>query len=118
MSGARPQAHGCARLQDVVWPVSISAQLAFVAALVGIEYTLSAGPVVTAGANRLVTLQVTMDDASSVPALTVGSMVIVSGVTYTSPRKGNDLPNGQAQKPWSSTCARRGSRSGCPSSRG
>ncbi|HUZ37022.1 MAG TPA: hypothetical protein VMV17_11890 [Streptosporangiaceae bacterium] len=98
--------------------MSISAQLAFVAALVGIEYTLSAGPVVTAGANRLVTLQVTMDDASSVPALTVGSMVIVSGVTYTSPRKGNDLPNGQAQKPWSSTCARRGSRSGCPSSRG
>lgn len=49
---------------------------------VGVEYGLSLGPVMRSGGDRLVTLDLTMDNKSSVTALTIGSMVVVRGVSY------------------------------------
>jgi hypothetical protein len=59
---------------------------------VGIEYGLSLGPMVRSGGDRLVTLDLTMDNKSSVTALTVGSMVIVRGVSYTNAGRSNTTP--------------------------
>jgi len=59
---------------------------------VGIEYGLSLGPVVRSGGDRLVTLDLTMDNKSSVTALTVGSMVVVRGVSYTNAERSNATP--------------------------
>ena len=56
---------------------------------VGVEYGLSVGPVVRSGGDRLVALDLTMDNKSSVTALTVGSMVIVRGISYTNAGKSN-----------------------------
>lgn len=56
---------------------------------VGVEYGLSVGPVVRSGGDRLVTLDLTMDNKSSVTVLTVGSMVIVRGISYTKAGKSN-----------------------------
>lgn len=56
---------------------------------VGVEYGLSMGPVVRSGGDRLVTLDLTMDNTSSVTALTVGSMVVVRGISYTNAGESN-----------------------------
>jgi hypothetical protein len=50
---------------------------------VGIEYSLSAGPVVQSGSNRFVTLRFTMKNVSSVAAIELNSMLIVTGLSYT-----------------------------------
>jgi len=53
-------------------------------AQVGIEYGVSLGPVVNSGGgSRLVTIDLTMDNESPVTALTLGSMVVVSGLEYS-----------------------------------
>lgn len=59
---------------------------------VGVEYGLSLGPVMRSGGDRLATLDLTMDNKSSVTALTIGSMVVVRGVSYTNVGKSNVTP--------------------------
>ncbi len=71
---------------------------------VGVEYGLSVGPVVRSGGDRLVTLDLTMDNESSVTALTVGSMVVVRGISYAGTGNSNVTAqqlkklNGRAQQ--------------------
>ena len=50
--------------------------------LVGIQYGVSVSPAVASGSDRLVTLDFTMEDQSSVTAVALGSMVIVRGLIY------------------------------------
>jgi hypothetical protein len=49
---------------------------------VGIQYALTVGPVVRSGSDKLVTLQFTMENESSVTALTLDSMIVVRGISY------------------------------------
>jgi hypothetical protein len=49
---------------------------------VGINYSLTLGPVARSGDNTLATLQLTMADESSLTAVVLGSMVVVSGISY------------------------------------
>jgi hypothetical protein len=49
---------------------------------VGIDYSLALGSMIRSGGDRIVTVELTMRDASSAAALAVDSMVIVSGVSY------------------------------------
>ncbi len=49
---------------------------------VGLQYGLSVVSVTPSGHDRIVTLDLTMEDQSSVVALTLGSMVVVSGLTF------------------------------------
>jgi hypothetical protein len=49
---------------------------------VGISYSLTLGPVARSGDNALATLQLTMEDESSLTAVILGSMVVVSGIRY------------------------------------
>jgi hypothetical protein len=51
---------------------------------VAIEYSLSAGPVIQSGSNRLVTLTLTMKNVSSASATILNSMIIVTGLSYPS----------------------------------
>lgn len=54
--------------------------------------------VTTSGSNRLVTLNVTMNNKSPVTALTVGSMIVVRGVKYLSSPKSKVISNAEAQR--------------------
>jgi hypothetical protein len=49
---------------------------------VGIQYGLSVVSVVSSGSGRIVTLDLTMENQSSVTTLTLGSMVTVAGLTF------------------------------------
>ncbi len=51
---------------------------------VGIDYGLDLGSVVRSGGDSLVPVNLTMEDESPVTALTLGSMVVVSGINYPS----------------------------------
>jgi hypothetical protein len=64
---------------------------------VGIEYTLTLRSVVQADSQTLADLQITMENVSSVPALSVGSMVEVSGLSYAT-GKPNALSNDAAER--------------------
>ena len=66
-------------------------------AQVGIEYTLTLRSVVQSDSQTLADLQLTMENLSSVTALSVGSMVEVSGLSYTS-GKPNALSNDAAER--------------------
>ena len=64
----------------------------------GVEYSVSLGPVVSSGDDRFVTIDVTMDNESPVTALTLASMVVVSGLEYTSPTQVGATSKAEAQK--------------------
>ncbi len=49
---------------------------------VGIDYGLTLGSMARSGSARLVQVDLTMKDESSVTAVTLGSMVVVSGISY------------------------------------
>lgn len=49
---------------------------------VGIKYSITAGPVLRSGSNRLVTLTLTMKNDSSAPAIVLNSMLVVTGISY------------------------------------
>ena len=49
---------------------------------VGIKYSITAGPVLRSGSNRLVTLTLTMQNVSSAPAIVLNSMLVVTGIRY------------------------------------
>jgi len=66
-------------------------------AQVGIEYTLTLRSVVQSDSLTLADLQLTMENLSSVTALSVGSMVEVSGLSYTS-GKPNALSNDATER--------------------
>ena len=51
---------------------------------VGIDYGLALGSVARSGSERLVQVDLTMKDESAVTALTLDSMVVVSGISYPS----------------------------------
>ncbi len=51
---------------------------------VGIDYGLALGSVARSGGDRLVQVDLTMKDESAATALTLESMVVVSGITYPS----------------------------------
>lgn len=66
---------------------------------VGIEYAVSLGPVVNSGGgSRLVTIDLTMDNESPVTALTLGSMVVVTGLEYTSSGRQGAISSKAAQE--------------------
>ena len=62
---------------------------------VGIQYGFSVGPVVTSGGSRIVTVDFTMENQSSVTALTIGSMIVVSEVVI--PANESAVPDPTAQ---------------------
>jgi hypothetical protein len=64
----------------------------------GVEYSVSVGPVVSSGSDRFVTIDVTMDNESPVTALTLASMVVVSGLEYTSSTQVGATSKAEAQK--------------------
>jgi hypothetical protein len=64
----------------------------------GVEYSVSVGPVVSSGDDRFVTVDVTMDNESPVTAVTLASMVVVSGLEYSSSIKAGATSKAQAQK--------------------
>jgi hypothetical protein len=49
---------------------------------VGMSYTVAIGSVTQAGDEKLVQVNVTMEDAGSIPELALASMIVVSGVSY------------------------------------
>lgn len=53
---------------------------------VGMEYAFSIGPAARSGADRLVQVNLTWQDAGTVPVLGLNSMVVVSGIGYPSGR--------------------------------
>lgn len=48
---------------------------------VGLNYTFTIGPVVRSGNDRLVQVNLNMEDAGSVPALALGSIIVVKGIS-------------------------------------
>ncbi len=72
---------------------------------VGIQYGISVVSVVKSGTDRLVTLNLTMENESSVPALTVGSMIEVFGVSYTKTQQPDAVSNAAAQDQLNSALA-------------
>jgi hypothetical protein len=67
-------------------------------AQVGVEYGLSAGPVVTLGSDRFVTIDLTIHNNSSATALIVGSMAVVSGLDYLESRNPKAISRHRAQE--------------------
>jgi hypothetical protein len=61
---------------------------------VGINYSLTLGPVAQSGHSTLATLQFTMEDESSLTAVVLGSLVVVSGISYR-PATGGAQPTVQ-----------------------
>jgi hypothetical protein len=61
---------------------------------VGVQYTLTVGPVIQSGSDKLVTLQFTMENESSVTGLALASMIVVNGIEFPSPGK----PSGAATR--------------------
>jgi hypothetical protein len=65
---------------------------------VGIDYGLTTQSVTTSGHDTLVSLQLTVRSLSPVPVQSLGSMVIVSGISYASGRWRSPLPDSLAQQ--------------------